>query len=79
MIDCNKQIFELPKSDVFFFNKREQLEFKIKEFKTEYFNRVFTIYKPYNLDKERKMWYESQVPAQTPYNDNLSELYSSKL
>jgi hypothetical protein len=51
---------------------------KIKEFKTEYFNRVFTIYKPYNLDKERKMWYESQVPAQTPYNDNLSELYSSK-
>ena len=51
---------------------------KIKEFKTEYFNRVFTIYKPYNLDKERKRWYESQVPAQTPYNDNLSELYSSK-
>ena len=59
-------------------SSKNTIDAKIKEFKAEYFNRVFTIYKPYNLDKERKMWYESQVPAQTPYNDNLSELYSSK-
>lgn len=31
MIDCNKQKFELPKSDDFFFTKREKLEFTIKE------------------------------------------------
>jgi ABC-type ATPase with predicted acetyltransferase domain len=31
LIDCNKQIFELPKSEDFFFNKREKLEFSIKE------------------------------------------------
>ena len=31
LIDCNKQIFELPKSDDFFFNERENLEFTIKE------------------------------------------------
>lgn len=31
LIDCNKQIFELPKSDDFFFNEREKLEFTIKE------------------------------------------------
>lgn len=31
MIDCNKQSFELPKSDSFFFSKREQLEFEVKE------------------------------------------------
>lgn len=31
MIDCNKQIFELPKSEDFFFNEREKLEFTIKE------------------------------------------------
>lgn len=31
LIDCNKQAFELPKSEDFFFNKREKLEFTIKE------------------------------------------------
>jgi energy-coupling factor transporter ATP-binding protein EcfA2 len=31
LIDCNKQIFELPKSDDFFFNEREKLQFTIKE------------------------------------------------
>jgi ABC-type ATPase with predicted acetyltransferase domain len=31
LIDCNKQTFELPKSDDFFFNEREKLEFTIKE------------------------------------------------
>lgn len=31
LIDCNKQKFELPKSDDFFFNEREKLEFTIKE------------------------------------------------
>ncbi|MBP6660911.1 MAG: hypothetical protein KA174_09515 [Chitinophagales bacterium] len=31
MIDCNKQSFELPKSQDFFFTKREQLEFTIRE------------------------------------------------
>lgn len=31
MIDCNKQKFELPKSEDFFFTKREQIEFNIKE------------------------------------------------
>lgn len=31
MIDCNKQIFQLPKSQDFFFSEREQLEFQIKE------------------------------------------------
>lgn len=31
LIDCNKQKFELPKTDDFFFTKREQLEFTIKE------------------------------------------------
>ena len=31
LIDCNKQMFELPKSDSFFFKEREQLEFTIKE------------------------------------------------
>jgi len=30
-IDCNKQQFELPKSDAFFFTKREQLKFTIKK------------------------------------------------
>jgi hypothetical protein len=31
MIDCNKQKFILPESEDFFFNKREQLQFEIKE------------------------------------------------
>ena len=31
MIDCNKQKFILPESEAFFFNKREQLQFEIKE------------------------------------------------
>lgn len=31
LIDCNKQVFELPKSEDFFFNEREKLEFTIKE------------------------------------------------
>lgn len=31
MIDCNKQLFELPKSDNFFFTEREKLEFVIKK------------------------------------------------
>jgi len=31
LIDCNKQEFILPKSDNFFFNEREQLQFDIKE------------------------------------------------
>lgn len=31
LIDCNKQEFKLPKTDVFFFNEREKLEFTIKE------------------------------------------------
>ena len=31
MIDCNTQTFQLPKSDSFFFNEREQLKFSIKE------------------------------------------------
>jgi len=31
MIDCNKQQFELPKSDSFFFTEREQLTFTIRE------------------------------------------------
>jgi ABC-type dipeptide/oligopeptide/nickel transport system ATPase subunit len=31
LIDCNKQIFELPKSEDFFFKEREKLEFTIKE------------------------------------------------
>ena len=31
MIDCNKQKFELPKSNDFFFSKREQLTFEIRE------------------------------------------------
>lgn len=31
LIDCNKQIFELPKSQDFFFEKREQLEFTIRK------------------------------------------------
>jgi energy-coupling factor transporter ATP-binding protein EcfA2 len=31
LIDCNKQKYELPKSEDFFFNEREKLEFTIKE------------------------------------------------
>jgi ABC-type Mn2+/Zn2+ transport system ATPase subunit len=31
LIDCNKQNFELPKTEDFFFNEREKLEFTIKE------------------------------------------------
>lgn len=31
MIDCNKQQFELPKSDAFFFTEREKLQFTIRE------------------------------------------------
>tara|TARA_R110000868_G_scaffold72040_1_gene210238 strand:- start:267 stop:1388 length:1122 start_codon:yes stop_codon:yes gene_type:complete len=31
LIDCNKQNFELPKSEDFFFSEREKLEFTIKE------------------------------------------------
>lgn len=31
LIDCNKQNFELPKSDNFFFTEREKLEFTIRE------------------------------------------------
>jgi energy-coupling factor transporter ATP-binding protein EcfA2 len=31
LIDCNKQEFKLPESDDFFFNKRESIEFTIKE------------------------------------------------
>lgn len=31
LIDCNKQEFILPKQEDFFFNKREELEFSIKE------------------------------------------------
>lgn len=31
LIDCNKQKFELPKAEDFFFKKREKLEFTIKE------------------------------------------------
>lgn len=31
MIDCNKQKFEIPESEDFFFTKREQLKFDIKE------------------------------------------------
>lgn len=31
LIDCNKQRFELPQSDSFFFSEREQLKFDIKE------------------------------------------------
>jgi energy-coupling factor transporter ATP-binding protein EcfA2 len=31
LIDCNKQEFILPKGEDFFFNKREQIEFTIKE------------------------------------------------
>jgi hypothetical protein len=50
---------------------------KIADFRTTYFNSTFTNYKPYNLDKERIMWYESQVTAQAPYTDNLSAIYSS--
>jgi hypothetical protein len=50
---------------------------KISEFRTNYFNSTFTNYKPYNLDKERIMWYESQLTAQFPYTDNLSAIYSS--
>ena len=50
---------------------------KIADFRTNYFNSTFTNYKPYNLDKERIMWYESQNPSQAPYNDNLSAIYSS--
>ena len=50
---------------------------KITDFRTNYFNSTFTNYKPYNLDKERIMWYESQVSSQAPYTDNLSSIYSS--
>lgn len=31
LIDCNKQNFELPKTDDFFFNEREKIQFTIKE------------------------------------------------
>jgi ABC-type lipoprotein export system ATPase subunit len=31
LIDCNKQKFELPQSDDFFFNERESIEFTIRE------------------------------------------------
>ena len=31
LIDCNKQQYQLPESEDFFFNKRENLEFTIKE------------------------------------------------
>jgi len=31
LIDCNKQQFELPKSEAFFFKEREQLQFDIRE------------------------------------------------
>ena len=31
MIDCNKQEFQLPESEDFFFKQREQLQFEIKE------------------------------------------------
>lgn len=31
MIDCNKQEFQLPKSDAFFFEEREKLKFDIRE------------------------------------------------
>ena len=31
MIDCNKQKFELPQSDTFFFTEREKLKFDIRE------------------------------------------------
>ena len=50
---------------------------KITDFRTNYFNSTFTNYKPYNLDKERILWYESQVSSQAPYTDNLSSIYSS--
>lgn len=49
---------------------------KISDFKTNYFNSTFTNYRPYNLDKERLMWYESQNPSQAPYTDDLSSIYS---
>lgn len=50
---------------------------KIADFRTTYFNSTFTNYKPYNLEKERIMWYESQSTPQAPYTDNLSAIYSS--
>ena len=51
---------------------------KIEDFKTEYFNSTFTNYKPYNVDKQRLMWYESQVPATSPYDRDLINIYSSR-
>ena len=50
----------------------------IEDFKTQYFNSTFTNYKPYNLDKQRLMWYESQVPATSPYDRDLTNIYSSR-
>ena len=51
---------------------------KIEDFKTEYFNSTFTNYKPYNVDKQRLMWYESQVPAMSPDDRDLINIYSSR-
>jgi hypothetical protein len=50
---------------------------KIEKFRTDYFNSVFTNYLPYNKDKERLMWYESQNPASTTDSKDLSNLYRS--
>jgi len=51
---------------------------KVEDFKTQYFNSTFTNYKPYNVDKQRLMWYESQVPATSPYDRDLTNIYSSR-
>lgn len=50
---------------------------KIEKFRTEYFNSTFTNYLPYNKDKERLMWYQSQVPANSNDSRDLSNLYKS--
>ena len=83
----------IPKKEVYNIVQRakkwfyKNYEYSVKEsfyilpvalFKTEYFNSTFTNYKPYNVDKQRLMWYESQVPAMSPDDRDLINIYSSR-
>lgn len=50
---------------------------QIEKFRTDYFNSVFNNYNPYTKGKERLMWYQSQVPADSTDSRNLSNLYTN--